>query len=280
MEETMKAECASRAGEAAQEGAECGAGVAARTAMGEAAVVERSYLPATQDPAAMLGDAPAAQGASAQERTEALYERLRSSRRFLDAILEFCREERGEDEVAGEVARIKEREFSIYGADVLCAHLVQAGALERIEPAVQDVRVVEVDGVQYLEPAGQGDPADGGEHEMSAAPAQVRLRTTPAGLAALDCEQDMGRFQEILDEDAGYANIYRMLLYCCANEGGATAEQLGDAVNGQPELQEPRLYASYFFEKLAACDLIEWTGASWGITGFGRRAVRYLDERA
>ena len=142
------------------------------------------------------------------------------------------------------------------------------------------VRVVEVDGVQYLEPAGRGEgPAAGGEEGEPGA-AVVRLKTTQVGLAALEREQDMGRFQEILDEDAGLDNIYRMLLDCCSNEGGATAKELGDAVDDQPELQEPRLYASYFYDKMAERDLIEWTGKAWGITEFGKRAVQYLDSRA
>ena len=104
--------------------------------------IERSYQPATQDPNALLNDAPVTEGASAEERTEALFTRLHSSRRFLNGILEFCCEERTEDEVAGEVARMRALEFCIYGADVLCAHLVEAGALERIEPERDDVRVV------------------------------------------------------------------------------------------------------------------------------------------
>ena len=242
--------------------------------------IERSYQPATQDPSALLNDAPVTEGASAEERTDALFARLHSSRRFLNGILEFCREERTEDEVAGEVARMRALEFCIYGADVLCAHLVEAGALERIEPKQDDVRVVEIDGVQYLEPASRvEEPAAGGE-EGEPGVAVVRLKTTQAGLAFLDRDQDMGRFQEILDEDAGLDNIYRMLLDCCANEGGASAKELGDAVDDQPELQEPRLYASYFYEKMAERDLIEWTGKAWGITKFGRRAVRYLDSRA
>ena len=242
--------------------------------------IERSYQPATQDPNALLNDAPVTEGASAEERTDALFARLHSSRRFLNGILEFCREERTESEVTDEVARMRELEFCIYGADVLCSHLVEAGALERIEPEQDDVRVVEIDGVQYLEPAGRGEgPAASGEEGAGTA-APVRLKTSKAGLAFLDREQDMGRFQEILDEDAGLDNIYRMLLDCCANKGGATAKELGDAVDDQPELQEPRLYASYFYEKMAERDLIEWTGKAWGITEFGKRAVQYLDSRA
>ena len=242
--------------------------------------IERSYQPATQDPNALLNDAPVTEGASAEERTEALFTRLHSSRRFLNGILEFCREERTESEVTDEVARMRALEFCIYGADVLCAHLVEAGALERIEPKQAGVRVVEIDGVQYLEPACLGDEPVAGSEEGEPGAAVVRLKTTQAGLAFLDREQDMGRFQEILDEDAGLDNIYRMLLDCCSNEGGANAKELGDAVDDQPELQEPRLYASYFYEKLAERDLIEWTGKAWGITELGRRAVRYLDSRA
>lgn len=46
--------------------------------------IERSYQPATQDPNALLNDAPVTEGASAEERTEALFTRLHSSRRFLN----------------------------------------------------------------------------------------------------------------------------------------------------------------------------------------------------
>ncbi len=244
--------------------------------------IERTYQPATQDPSAMLGDAPDTGDMSAEERTELLYERLHGSRRFLSAILDFCREGRSEGEVAEEVARFKEREFCIYGADVLCAHLVGAGALERIEPARQDVRVVMVDGVQYLEPAGavDGDGQGAEDAGEGAGKEPVRLKTTAAGLAFLARERDLRRFRAVLTEDDGYENIYRILLDCCANEGGASAAQLGDAVDGQPEVQEPRLYASYFYEKLAECDLIEWSGTAWVATELGRRAVAYLDGRA
>ena len=247
--------------------------------------IERSYQPATQDPSAMLSGAPNGEGKADEERIAALYGRLRGSRRFLDAILAFCREGRSEEEVAEEVARLKKREFCIYGGDVLCAHLVQAGALERIEPAGEGVRVVEVDGVQYLEPTsarpgGSGADIDGQGAEGGAGTSgPARLKTTAAGLSALVREHDLGRFRVVLSEDAGYENIYRMLLDCCANEGGATATQLGDAVDGQPEVQEPRLYASYFYDKLAECDLIEWVGKAWVITELGQRAVRYLDGR-
>ena len=239
--------------------------------------IERSYQPATQDPAALLHEAPDVEGKAAEERIASLYERLRGSRRFLDGILEFCREARTEEEVGEEVGRLKRLEFCIYTADVLCAHLVEAGALERIEPEGEDVRVVEVDGVQYLEPAcdgaGEGEAADSGVGEP------VRLKTTAAGLSALARERDLGRFQAVLAEDAGYENIYRILLDCCANEGGAAAKELGDAVDGQPEVQEPRLYASYFYEKLAECDLIEWAGKAWVITALGRRAAEWLDGK-
>lgn len=34
---------------------------------------------------------------------------------------------------------------------------------------------------------------------------------------------------------------------------------MGDAVDSEPVLQEPRMYASYFFNRLKECSLIEWT---------------------
>lgn len=237
--------------------------------VGEERPIERSYQPATQDPASLLSEPESVEGKAAEERIEVLYKRLQGSRHFLDAILEFCRQERTAEEVAQEFARLREREFCIYGADVLCAHLLEAGGLERVgaEPeGEEEPETVQVEGVEYLDATPQ-------------ATAVERLRTTQAGLAALGDEHDLGRFEAVLGEDAAYTDIYRILLDCCANEGGASVKQLGDAVDSEPVLQEPRLYAQYFLEKMADCDLVEWGGKGWGITDLGRAAVQRLDER-
>lgn len=236
---------------------------------GEERPIERSYQPATQDPGALIGEPECMDGKVAEERIEALYKRLQGSRRFLDAILEFCRQERTEEEVAEEFARLRKREFCIYGADVLCGHLLEAGGLEKVGGAAEEGRqpdTVQVEGVEYLDAAPSAEQV-------------ARLRTTEAGLAALCDECDLGRFEAVLTEDEAYTDIYRMLLDCCANDGGATVKQLGDAVDAEPVLQQPRLYAQYFLEKMADCDLVEWGGSAWCITELGLAAAQSLDKR-
>lgn len=226
---------------------------------------DRAYLPYTEDPSASL-DAPHAAEAPAEERIARLYERMGSVRRILDAILAFCREPHTIDEVAAEVAPLRAAVFSVYETPSLCELLERAGALEEIAAPKAQPKVVEVDGVSYLQPAEQPEEPS-------------RLRTTEAGAERLAHDGSLERFEAVLAEDGRHEHIYRILLDCCANEGGASAKQMSDAVDADPELQEPRMYASYFFDRLSACGLIEWDGA-WKITELGRAAIELLDGRA
>ena len=143
---------------------------------------------------------------------------------------------------------------------------MRAGGLEEQAAPAAEPQVVEIDGVSYLDPA-------------PAAEVPTRFVTTEAGLARLAEAGDLGVFEKILAEEPRYEHVYRILLDVCANEGGATAKQLDDAVIDDPELQEPRMYASYFYDRLDAAGLIEWTG-SWTATALGRTAIAQLDELA
>lgn len=227
---------------------------------------DRAYLPYTEDPNAALEEAPDAEATPAPERIAHLYERMGSVRRILDAVLAFCREPRTVDEVVAEVAPLRTAVFSVYETPSLCELLKRAGALEEIAAPKAEPAVVEVDGVSYLQPA-----------EQSQEP--PRLRTTEAGAQQLAHDDSLERFEAVLAEDGRYEHIYRILLDCCANEGGASAKQMSDAVDADPELQEPRMYASYFFNRLGECGLIEWDTA-WKTTELGRKAIELLDGRA
>lgn len=203
----------------------------------------------------------------ASERIADLFERMHPARRILRGLIAYCREGRTADEVATEVGRLQERDFSIYDAPVLCSMLQHAGALQVVVPDRPEVRVVEENGASYIEPA-------------SVERAAERWASTADGLAALqDGDAALGRFWNLLADNGRYRHIYQTVLTCCANDGGATVGELSDAVDGDPEVQSPRLYAQYFLNGLADCDLLEWNG-SWCITDLGRRAAEALDECA
>ncbi len=221
------------------------------------------YVPGTVDPSALLESEEGAGEGSAAERLDALYARMRPYRRQLDGVLEHCRQAHALaelEQVQGCVPR------GVYDTASLVRLLVRAGGLEEQAVPAAEPQVVEIDGVPYLDPA-------------PAAEAPTRFVTTEAGLARLTKAGDLGVFEKILAEEPRYEHVYRILLDVCANEGGATAKQLDDAVIDDPELQEPRMYASYFYDRLDAAGLIEWTG-SWTATALGRTAIAQLDELA
>ena len=230
--------------------------------MEESQIERNPYQPSEQDPGSLLDHPLTDTSASAAERIGRLFDRMASSRHILEGIISFCREPRAFEEVSDEVDRLKRDDFSVYGASSLVEHLQKAGALVQIGGEEEAAKVVEIDGVQYLEPA---------------EPTPVTIQATEEGLAAVASAHTLGRFEAVLQEDARYGHIYRVLLDCCANEGGATAKQMGDAVDDDPELQDPRMYASYFFNRMSECDLIEWSGSSWKATDLGRLAAEKLD---
>ncbi len=197
----------------------------------------------------------------APERTADLLKRMHPRRKVLLGILDFCRNEQGAADVEIEVTRLQEHDGSVYDAASLCDLLETAGALERHGGEESEPETVVEDGIEYLQP-------------VAASP--VSWVTAEAGLGALEADRPMDRFHARMEEDAMYAPIYLKVLQTCSQEGGATAGQLGQAVDGDPLVQQPRLYAAYFFNNLAECDCLKWDGA-WSITDLGRDAARELE---
>lgn len=226
-----------------------------------------SYLPATTDPSQYLEPEGGDSNKEAAERIETLYGRMRPCRRQFDAILDYCREARTLEEIEGNECCAQATGHHVYDVATLCRLLVRAGGLEEHDAPAPEPQVVEVDGVAYLEPA----PQDEGS--------PTRFATTAAGLEHIAAESSLDPFKALLDEEPQYEHVYRILLDACANEGGATARQLEDAVIDDPALQEPRMYASYFYDRLDALGLVAWTGP-WTATELGRTAISYLDARS
>ena len=216
-----------------------GAAQAVNALEGERAEGLRSYLPHTDDPSASLDKVPEHDTRPPADRIAELLERMQPAKRILRGLLEYCREERTAEEVSDEVGRLRAHDFSVYDAPALCSLLQRAGAMRMVKTERLEPRDVEEGGVRYIQPAGAEQVSE-------------RWVTTAAGLAALEDDGSaLGRFWKMLDENARYEHVYRVVLTCCANEGGATVKQLSDAVDGDPEVQEPRLYAQYFLNGLA-----------------------------
>lgn len=227
-------------------------------------------IAAAGEPDGMASPADVADAAEGQDPTEAirsLLGRMAARREVLLGIIDFCREPRAVADVEARVRELQARNASVYSAAALCAMLEEAGALvreaggERITDERQFAPDVEVvDGVEYLRP-----------HRMPA----TAWRATEAGTRVLGEDDPLGRFRAMIEEDRVYMPIYLRILELCDRDGGASAKELGEAVDHEPLVQNPRLFAQHFVERLERCDALTWDGG-WHVTDLGRGAREEL----
>lgn len=228
--------------------------------------VEREHLGYIGTPHPDTGEA-APDERSAEERIDALLASMATRRRILLGILDFCREPQPAENVNSFIDELQQLNFSVFSGADLCALLAQAGALSKTtaegEPAPgEDVEpgVVVIDGVEYLE---------------ARPPVAIYWHTTPEGRAALEADRPLERLRDLFEKDAAYAVIYERILTLCTSDGGVAVSLINDAVDGDPLLENPRLYAPHFIEKLELCDALAWK-KGWVTTDIGRVGLTIL----
>lgn len=204
----------------------------------------------------------------ASQRIEALFAQMKPRRKTLMGILAFCTAPQAVAAVNQRVLELQVHDKSVFSAASFCAALEKAGALVRKtaegtivdEEALNEPTVVEVDGVEYLEAAPE---------------VEVFWVTTDAGNEVLEADKPLERLASLFERDARYLPIYERILDLCAAEGGASADELGAAVDKDPLVQDPRLFAPHFFDKLEKCDALVWN-KTWQITEVGARGKELL----
>lgn len=225
--------------------------------------------------AVAAGTAENAQVAHADERTaaeriDALFESMAPRRKVLLGILAYVSGGmKPVAEVNAEVDRLQEDNYSVYSAADLCKLLEGAGAIERVTaegtPADEvetEPKTVVVDGIEYIE---------------AAEPVEIFWQITEDGQAKLDSDKPVDRMRELFERDEKYAVIYKRILTLCAAEGGATTPDINSAVDDDPLVQKPRLYAPHFVDLLEKCDALEWRKA-WYTTEVGRAGLEILAD--
>lgn len=191
---------------------------------------------------------------------------MQPQRKVLMGILEFCRDGAVVAEVNDEVARLKTHRPSVYTAYDLCALLEERGGLKKVTADGADYdasrispSIVEEDGARYYK---ANDPAD------------LYWKTTEAGATVLDDDDPLARGKEFVAADPDLAPIYRRVLEMCGGEG-STLAQLEEAVDDDPLVQSPRVYAPFFLDRLERCDALDWDG-TWKITDVGTQLLSAL----
>ena len=206
----------------------------------------------------------------AAERIESLFREMAPRGRVLMGLLEHLRTPRPADGLQAEVDRLQEHDSSVYKAAHYARMLERSGAIRKVDANGVDLdkrpeskpERVEVDGAVFLKPAEK---------------VVVHWVATEEGLAYLDSDRPLERMRELLAAEKGYLSIYRRILTLCNAEGGQTAVALNAAVDSDPLVQNPRLYAPFFTTKLERCGALVWEG-TWKTTEIGRAGLAGLDD--
>lgn len=203
------------------------------------------------------------------ERTAELFEKMRADRKALLAILAACSKPCSEQAVERTVAETTRGKRSVYAPATLCALLLEAGALAKVDEQgepyraedLEPVRTV-VDGVEYLEPP---------------TPPALHWLSTDAGRAAVEADRPLARLEELFDTKAELLPVFKRVLTLCSADEGAKTPSVNAAVDDDPLVQEPRYYASYFTEQLERCDCLAWEDHAWHTTPMGWEALEMLE---
>ena len=204
-----------------------------------------------------------------KERIDDLFDSMKDRRKELLGILDFCREPQSVDDVNDRVEELKKNSFSVYSGAHFCTLLENAGAIERrtaegeLAKDIQtEPEVVVEDGVEYLE---------------AGTPEQSFWVTTADGIAALEADKPYERMEALLETDARYKPIYKRILTLCTEKNGTPIATINGAVNDDPLVKHPHLYAAHFVDKLEQCDALEYRDG-WFTTEVGQKALELLAD--
>lgn len=206
------------------------------------------------------------------ERIAEVLKQMAPRRKELLAIIEACDGKVVRfDEVETMVESIQQNCKTVFNSANLCAVLEHAGALVRVTES----------GEPY--PTGSFEPtvvenADGTKSLVPVEPPAVYWTATAEGVQVAEADDPGSRLRGMLEEEPQYLPIYARMLSLCSEANGATTAALGEAIDHDPLVQNPRYFAMHFSERLEANDAIEWNSKTWAITEIGRTALANINE--
>lgn len=205
----------------------------------------------------------------AEERLADLLSKMATRRKTLMETIKFCQTPQKAPSVNEFIDELQQSNRSVYSPATLCELLEKAGALEKVDAEGQPLfeteeepETVVVDGVEYLEPK---------------KPVEVFWAATDTGREALAADKPLERLQSLFEKDQDYLVIYKRILTLCSQEDGIRTSEIDSAVDSDPLVQEPRLYAPHFVDKLEKCDALTWNKV-WKTTDIGKKGLELLAD--
>jgi hypothetical protein len=217
----------------------------------------------------LLQDEGAADPATVVDTVTELFKSMPTYHKLLLSILESCIEKQRISVVIESIDEVLRNNFSVYKAARFCELLEQAGAL---------LKVTE-EGTQYADAKAQPIlvEEDGLEYFKANEPPEAFWVTTEEGRRFLEADDPLERFRDNLENERVYHPIFTQILLLCSNEKGRSIEELGDALDDDPILQKPRMYARRFVEILERCDALTWD-KGWKTTGIGQLGLEEIER--
>ena len=171
------------------------------------------------------------------------------------SVLDYCREERDEEEVIAYTEAAKTAQNQIQKAASIVDTLVDCGALER---------KLFLDEVQY---EGTFEELQVDETISDDAVLTSSLTSTEHALTALAQKQEEYSLERVIAPCPHRADAFLMVLELCSGEGSSTRElQAALKENGMLETEErgiDMLHASYFTGTLDSIGALAWNGNRW-----------------
>lgn len=156
-------------------------------------------------------------------------------------ILALCETVRSSTEIDQAVRSFPEMKTALQSPQVLLSWLVQEGGIEQVAAK---------------------EAADKEQDPMWC--------TTQPGRAVVENESPANRLVRLLAQEPIYHDIYLQVLRACISP--KSKAEVESILRGNPVLETPKVYASFFLEGLEAAEGIEWN-SKWCTTNAGKMFV-------
>jgi hypothetical protein len=148
-------------------------------------------------------------------------------------MLVYCETARSLDEIDRQVRSFPEMKTALQSPQVLLLWLVQAGGIEELPQEKQ----------------------------------ASKWQTTAAGESVVQAESPRHRIEHLLTADPAYSSVYREVLQACL--APKSRDEVESLLRGNPLLETPKIYPSFFLETLERAGGLEWD-RKWQTTRAGK----------
>ncbi|MBR2836635.1 MAG: hypothetical protein IKE43_13115 [Coriobacteriales bacterium] len=203
-------------------------------------------------------DMPEKQEPTAAEKIAKLLQEMRSQKRELLAVMDFCREEHTSEEIDEMLAPYKEHRRSVYDGMAIRSLLEKAGALVYHANDEQPEEVANENGDLVLP-----EPSVG------------TWSSTEAAIECCDADDPYGELVKAMNDAQGPAEAYALVLAICDDEN-QTASAISQRLQESGVLEGDNHDPIYFVSKLEEIEALEWRGY-WTTTDLGRRYLAQIN---